>query len=153
MKEINLNRDVYGFDSFEGLPKPDIAHDHEFWKEGMYAARIEDVKAYLKCSENPNVKLIKGWFSDTLKQAEANNIKQIAFARIDCDLYHPTVECLDYLKDRLVDNAILVFDDWMFDLRVGETKAFYEWLPNSGWKFDFLLINSWVHLFLRARRE
>jgi hypothetical protein len=153
MKEVDLKRNVYGFDSFEGLPKPDTVYDTEYWKEGMYAADIEDVKERLKCSENPHVKLIKGWFSEAFKFEEAKNIKQIAFARIDCDLYHPAVECLDYLKERLADNAILVFDDWQNDLRYGETKAFYEWLPNSGWKFDFLLMNGWVHLFLRARKE
>ena len=153
MKEINLDRQVYGFDSFEGLPKPDTANDDAFFKEGMYAANIETVKEYLKCSENPHINLIKGWFSDTFKQEQAKKIDKIAFARIDCDLYHPAVECLDYLKTRLVDNGILVFDDWMYDLSKGEPKAFYEWLPKSGWNFEFLLINGWVHLFLRVRKK
>jgi hypothetical protein len=153
MKETNLERDVYGFDSFEGLPKPDYAYDAEYWKEGMYAANIDDVKKYLNCIENPHIKLIKGWFSDTFKQEEAKNIKQIAFARIDCDLYHPAVECLNYLKDRLVNNAVLVFDDWEYNLRHGEPKAFYEWLPNSGWEFDFLLLNGAARLYLRARKK
>ena len=153
MKEVQLERDVYGFDSFEGLPKPDYTYDSEFWKEGMYAADINDVKQYLKCSENPHIKLIKGWFSDIFKKDEVKNLEKIAFARIDCDLYHPAIECLDYLKERIVDNGILVFDDWSNNLRIGETKAFYEWLPNSGWEFDFLLLNGWVHLFLRARKK
>lgn len=152
-KDIHLDRYIYGFDSFEGLPKPDYAYDMEFWKEGWFDANIHDVKKYLNCNENKNVKLIKGLFADTFKQDEAQNLKQIAFARIDCDLYHPAVECLDYLKDRLVDNSILVFDDWMNNLRYGETKAFYEWLPTCGYHFDFLLLNSGMHLYLRAKRQ
>jgi len=56
-------------------------------------------------------------------------VREIALARIDCDLYAPAVECLDYLAGRLSDQSVLVFDDWTFDLAKGETRAFAEWLP------------------------
>jgi hypothetical protein len=80
------------------------------------------------------------------------DIKQVAYARIDCDLYQPTVECLDFLRDRFVDRAILVFDDWTQNLNFGETRAFFEWFPKSGLKFEFLALNGRIHLYLRVHK-
>jgi hypothetical protein len=152
IREIYLKRNIYGFDSFEGLPEPNKKYDGSYWKKGMYAANFDAVMAYMECSERPYIKLIKGWFSDSLKSKEAQEIKQVVYARIDCDLYQPTVECLEFLRDRLVDKAILVFDDWTTNLNSGETKAFFEWLPTSGLKFEFLALNGWVHLYLRVHK-
>jgi hypothetical protein len=59
---------------------------------------------------------------------------------------------LEFLRNRLVDKAILVFDDWQQNLNFGETKAFFEWLPTSGLKFEFLALNGMLHLFLRVHK-
>jgi hypothetical protein len=32
----------------------------------------------------------------------------------------------------------LVFDDWTFDPNTGETKAFFEWAPATGYRFELL---------------
>jgi len=152
IQKINLNRSIYGFDSFEGLPMPDYTVDDQCWTEGQYAANIDDVKKYLKCEEKPYIHLIKGWFSETFPTEIVQAIKKIAYARIDCDLYHPTVECLDYLKGRLVDKAILVFDDWPRRSDMGEAKAFLEWHKNSGYEFEFLALNDRHHLYCRVHK-
>ena len=57
----------------------------------------------------PFARLVKGYFKDTLPKEE---IYPIAVAHIDCDLYSSTVEVLEFLKPRLVDGALLLFDDW-----------------------------------------
>lgn len=87
-------------------------------------------------------------FSDTLKRADIQSIDGIAFARVDCDLYQPTVEVLDYFKPRLPDGAILVFDDWTWN---GETKAFAEWCRGSGLQFSFLA-STMGHYYLQVRK-
>ena len=41
--------------------------------------------------------------------------------------------------DRLVDGAILVFDDWTYRTDKGETKAFYPWAQRqTHLRFEFL---------------
>ncbi len=151
-EDLGLVRPIYGFDSFEGLPAPSAKDDLACWSEGQYAASLEAVSARLKCDERKHVSLVKGWFSNTLPQPLAQGIEQIAYARIDCDLYQPAVECLDYLQPRLSDGAILVFDDWTWNLQKGETKAFYEWTPKSGLAFEFLAYNSIGHLYLKVTK-
>ena len=86
--------------------------------------------------------MIKGWFSESFKRPEIQGIDKICYARIDSDLYQPAVECLDFLRDRLVDGAIL-----------GESKALSEWLPTSGLELEFLAYNGIVHLYLRVHKK
>jgi len=152
--KILLNRDIYGFDSFEGLSTPSRQHDLSCWHAGQYAANFDEVVKYLHADTRQDVHLIKGWFKDSLQQEQALSIKEVAYARIDCDLYQPTVECLEYLTTRLVDRAVLVFDDWTYDLNKGETKAFVEWSGrNPQFKFDFIFYGVMGHFYMRVHRN
>jgi hypothetical protein len=145
------SREIWGFDSFEGLPEPQQHLDGGIWHQGQYSAPFDEVQARLRVADRPWLRLVKGWFSDTLVAEPATGIERIAYARIDGDLYASCVDCLRYLTPRLVKGAILVFDDWQFDPGVGEPRAFGEWMAaNPGWKFEFLGMNLWAHLYLRV---
>lgn len=97
---------------------------------------------------------MKGWFSVGFKQPEVQSFDIYAFACVDCNLYEPTVECLEYLETCFVNGAILVFDDWTWNLEKGETKAFKEWVE-GGYRiqFDFLCYNCNGHLYLRVSKQ
>lgn len=145
------DRDIYGFDSFQGLSAPHPTHDVDFWKQGMYAASKKDVEQRLRTVERPRIKLVEGFFSDSLKSKQAQEIDAIAFARIDCDIYEPARQCLDYLSTRLTNNSILVFDDWTHDFEKGEGRAFAEWVPTvRHLGFQFLFMGPWDHLHIRV---
>jgi len=153
-EDLGLHRDVYGFDSFEGLPAPSPESDDPFWRAGQYLASYEEVSRRLRVDRRPSIHLVKGWFRDTLRLPETLAIKRVAYARIDSDIYESAVDCLNYLADRLSDKAILVFDDWPHRLDIGEGKAFAEWLPGvPQLTFEFLFYNTWGHLYLRAHRR
>ncbi len=145
------DRRVIGFDSFEGLSAPHPEHDISFWKKGMYSAGVMEVRKNVQADKRPRIRLIEGFFSDSLPRPESQALGPFAFARIDCDIYEPTRECLKYLAPRLSHGAILVFDDWTHDFEKGEGRAFFEWLdsvPNL--KFRFLFLGPWDHLHLRV---
>lgn len=145
-------REIHGFDSFEGLPEPG-ENDLDCWHAGQYAADYESVRANVRCAERPWIKLHKGWFKDTIPKREAQAIGEICFARIDCDLYEPTVEVLEFLTERLTDGAILAFDDWTFDLTTGETRAFDEWSQRVPFTFKLLAISGFGSIFVRVQRS
>jgi hypothetical protein len=147
----HITREVYGFDSFEGLPEPDAKNDGDAWKKGQYAHSLEYVQEVLSFEERKHLHLLKGWFSDSFKTAEAREIGEICFAKVDCDLYGPAVECLDFITGRLCDGAILMFDDWPYLATLGETKAFMEWVPRvPQYRFEFIGFINW-RIFFKVR--
>jgi hypothetical protein len=152
MDRIGMERPVLGFDSFEGLPTPSDADEGMGWEEGQFNAPLEGVSARLRLAERPHLKLIKGWFCDTIGLPEAQ-VDQIAYARVDGDLYESAVDTLSYLTGKLSDGSILVFDDWTFNPDKGETRAFFEWAPNSGYTFESLGFFSIGHLYLRVSHK
>lgn len=145
------SREFWGFDSFEGLPEPDKELNPQVWTKGMYTAPFDEVKARLQVDKRPWIKLVKGWFSDTLIQSPAVDVADVAYARVDGDLYESCVDCLRYLEPRLADGSILVFDDWQFSVNHGETRAFREWVEKGvPFRFEYLGFNMWAHLYLRV---
>jgi hypothetical protein len=146
-------RNVYGFDSFKGLPEVTAA-DLDCWAKGMYCHDMDTVGAALNVANRPWLKLIKGWFSDTLSATHAQHIMRIAYARIDCDLHASAVDCLSFLSSRLANHSILVFDDWTYNPEKGETRAFLEWLPTvPDLQFETLLDNPLGHVYMRVHRR
>lgn len=146
-----VDRKIFGFDSFQGLSKPHEQFDTSFWKEGMYAAPRQLVEANVRANERSRIRLVEGFFSASLKSAPAAELREVAFARIDCDIYEPAKQCLEFLSNRLTHGSILVFDDWPHSFDVGEGRAFAEWqssVPHL--QFKFLFMGPWDHLHLRV---
>jgi hypothetical protein len=112
---------VYGFDSFEGLP--------ENWRSGFgkgaFAGEAPQVPQ--------NVTLIKGWFEDTLPPFLASHPAPVSLLHIDCDLYSSTSFIFKCLGDRIKTGTVIVFDEyWNYPgWREHEYKAFEE-LKESG---------------------
>lgn len=128
----------YGFDSFQGLPKPDVDKDPARWREGEFSATKSEAWARIssRLGDTSNVELVEGWFNDTLPHY-GDKINEIAFIRIDCDLYQSTVDLLAFAHGRLVNGAILYFDDWTHDHRTGETRAFFEFAKRTTSQYRF----------------
>jgi tetratricopeptide (TPR) repeat protein len=150
-QRLGLARRIYGFDSFEGLSEPHPEHDSAFWKKGQYACSLEQVSKNVQAQNRPRLKLVKGFFEKSLRGADALIAKQFCYARIDCDIYQPALDCLRYLAPRLSDGAILVFDDWPHIRGLGEQRAFEEWLPEvPHLEFEFLFYGSIGHFYTRV---
>lgn len=111
------DRCVYGFDSFEGLP--------EDWYDGEAKGKYR-VEALPKV--RPNVKLIKGMFSETLGPFLQDHPEPAAFLHVDCDLYSSTRCVLDYFRGRIRVGTVILFDEYFNypGWRHGEYKAFTE---------------------------
>ena len=124
-----VNQTVYGFDSFEGLP--------EFWRDtfeqGAFAmARQPKV--------NPNVELIKGWFSDTLPGFLKAHPEKFSFVHVDSDLYSSAATILTLAEDRFQEGTVIVFDEYFNypGWQRGEHLAFREFLARTKFTFEYL---------------
>jgi hypothetical protein len=134
-KSINViaaqktDQTIYGFDSFEGLPE-----DWQFQvKAGHFAV---DALPQVE----PNVKLIKGWFNETLPGFVANLKEDVAFLHIDCDLYSSTKTIFECLGGKIKPGTIIVFDEYFNypGWQQGEFKAFQEFVRERNLKYEYI---------------
>ncbi len=150
-ERLEIMKPILGFDSFKGLSAPHPEFDSSFWEEGTYSASRQTVETNLRVAERPRIHLIEGFFADSLVTEKATAYSEIAFARIDCDIYEPSCQCLRYLANRLSHGSVLVLDDWPHRIDIGEGRAFAEWVPSvPHLKFEFLFLGTWGHLYIRV---
>jgi len=142
------SRDLYLYDTYEGMPEPTEADKDWFgnpaaWEKAavekttstpwLYAS-VEDVRGNLGRLGYPSEKLhfIQGKVEDTIP-TEAPD--QIALLRLDTDFYESTLHELKILLPRLSRNGVLIVDDyghWQ-----GSKQAVDEYL--SEWSRPILL--------------
>ncbi|MDB5191243.1 MAG: hypothetical protein JWQ96_806 [Segetibacter sp.] len=130
----NKNVTFHGFDSFEGLP--------EYWKPG-YGEGFFDLKGALPKFE-ANVVLHKGWFNETLPLFVQQNSQPLALLHVDCDLYSSTKVIFDFMKHRIIEGTIIIFDEYFNYPRwqEHEFKAFQEWIEETGYEYEYLCYNQ-----------
>ena len=107
-----LNRNIWLFDSFEGLPDPtdrdgDEAQTCGWWCHGD----LSKVKTILQklCVPESRVCIVKGWFQDTFPSAR---IQDIALLHIDADWYESVKLCLQKFYDSVQPGGFIAIDDY-----------------------------------------
>ncbi len=127
LAEGSERRMLHLFDSFQGMPEPDLAHDGEEvlrWagrlgdgslaSTGVNVASPEDVTSLIIDRigyPESSVAIHTGWFQNTLPVARPQ-IGPIALLRVDGDWYESTLVVLEYLFDLVIPRGIVVIDDY-----------------------------------------
>ncbi len=134
------NMRFFGFDSFQGLPEIqgiDKTPNDSFY-EGQFCCDKPSVARNLdqKGVDWNRTFLIEGFFSHSLTEdtKQRYHISTVAVALIDCDIYASTAQVLSFLEGILMDNSILIFDDWdcfKKDDNRGQRRAFREFLDRN----------------------
>lgn len=136
----SLNRKVYGFDWFKGLP--------EEWgpnKVGTFSTQNGRAPHF----NQDNIELVVGLFQDTLPGFLTAHPEPMAFVHIDSDIYSAASFILEHIEKRLQPGTVLAFDeliDYHCDLpednyghwRNGEYKAFLEMIERTNIKWKCL---------------
>ncbi len=122
---IEMERKLWLFDSYEGLPDPtekdfnpetgDGTGDHiRPLPKGSCLGTLEEVK-YLMFRKNnfpeDRIEFVKGWFENTVPVTK-KKIQQIAVLRIDADWYESTKCCLENLYDKVTSGGYIIVDDY-----------------------------------------
>ncbi len=121
------DRDLYLFDTYEGLPRPDETKDVDVWgnraidgwlprqtsEESSHwaEASLEDVRANILSTGYPEERLhfVKGMVERTIPDGAPPDI---ALLRLDTDWYASTKHEMEHLFPRLARNGILIIDDY-----------------------------------------
>ena len=121
------NGEVYGFDSFEGLP--------EDWRSTFGAGTF----AVDELPQVPGAELVVGWFDDTLPAFLDEHPGQVSLLHIDGDLYSSAKTVLDLCGPRLVEGSIVIFDEY-FNFpgwEQHEHRAWEEYVARTGTTFSY----------------
>jgi len=94
---------LVGFDSFNGLPEDWTRPDTKVFRAGTFACPVPDV---------PGAEIVVGHFEDTLSTAAFMHTAQpLTFLHVDCDIYSAAKTVLEWAAPRLVNGAVVVFDE------------------------------------------
>lgn len=121
---IAKNKTVYGFDSFEGLPKPSEYDTH---KEGDF--KDVNFDFLLKYFKDKNVVLIKGWSPNIFNPFLLTY--KFAFVHIDVDLYNSVMDACNFFYPRMVKGGIMLLDDYGWESTKGAKKAMDEFFADK----------------------
>jgi hypothetical protein len=131
MARIRPEREIHGFDTFEGLPAgwPGMGYDAGAFTTGGRLPRVAS-----------NVRLHKGLFDATLPVWLAGNTRPVALIHIDSDLYSSAKTVLGLLRDRIGPGLIIVFDEYFGypGWERGEHRAFHDFIRVTGLGFEYL---------------
>lgn len=123
--------EVFGFDSFEGLPEDWVLS----YRKGDFS-----LKGQLPANFPPNVTLVKGLFSETLPVFLGTHTEPVAFLHIDCDLYHSTQTIFTHLQSRIKAGTVILFDEFhnFPGWEQQEYRAFMEFIEKSRYSFEYI---------------
>jgi hypothetical protein len=154
--DLYLNENIWGFDSFEGLPE-----DWFLTKKAKEANKTRYKQSAFKVdklpSVRPNVSLVAGWFDKTLPDWIDKNSNPINILHIDCDLYSSTIYVLKILNRFIIPGTIILFDElynWKKPQNYtlweeGEWKALVEWVNTYNREFEILSRTSFQQCAIR----
>ncbi|UCF76140.1 MAG: class I SAM-dependent methyltransferase [Betaproteobacteria bacterium] len=122
---------VYGFDSFEGLPEDWTRHQ----KQGRF-----DLEGKLPKFVEPNVRLVRGWFNETLPPFLSQYAGPVRFLHVDCDLYSSAATVFTHVGARIVPGTVILFDEYFNypGWEQHEFRAFQEFVARSGLKYSYI---------------
>ena len=147
-RELGIETRAVGADSFQGLPESAAADDGD-WRPGMFWCPRPVTEWNLSRLGAPldRIRLVEGWFDDTLTDELAVEVGVIHVAMVDADTYSSTVPVLRFFDQVLDDVAWVIVDDWYsggnYDpatgdsLGLGVERAFREWIDRSSrWEYE-----------------
>lgn len=151
---------IFGFDSFEGLPKESelISENLSDWQIGAFNI-IDELKNKIQISStkegieyvsnrlasyNLYTKLIIGKYENTLNTNTCveYSITPACYIHIDCDIYISTIQVLQFLlsNNLIKNNCIIRYDDWLvpnnLQGKIGEERAHNEICEKFNLKFE-----------------
>lgn len=119
---VRKDNQVFGFDSFQGLP--------EDWRSNIPAGTF----ATEQLPDVSGAELIVGWFNDTLPNFLAEHPGTVAFLHLDADLYSSTATVLEHVGPRLRPGSVILFDEYFNypGWEKHEHRAWQEFLAKTG---------------------
>ena len=122
-KLVGTGKDLWVYDSFEGLPG-----GGEFVR-GELRASVSDVVSRFRKEGLAEPYVVKGWFSEL---TEGDMPREICFAFLDGDFYESIADSLRLVAPRMVKGGAIVIHDYRNGKLPGVRRAVEEFARSNG---------------------
>jgi len=136
------NNKLYLFDSFIGLPEDWKFENGKIWNRRR--KNSFNLKGKIPKFENNNVIIKAGWFENTIPAFVKEHKEPLGFIHIDCDIYSSTKTIFDNINELIIENTIIVFDEYYNyaneheGWKEHEYKAFQEFIEKYNRKYEYI---------------
>jgi hypothetical protein len=112
-------RNLYGFDSYEGYPIANIEDGENWIKDGkpdyqkytLAYVRQKMTDNGLSADQIADINLIKGWIPESFKIYTGEKISLI---NLDLNLYQPIIDSLNHFWDKMEIGGVILLDEYDF---------------------------------------
>jgi len=124
------NCEFIGFDSFVGFGQIKKEDENPRFQDHIFSVDEKKVlKNIEKCAKGQKMRIVKGFYQDTLKDKTTLDLKidKARVVMIDCDLKESARLALEFIKPSIQEGTIILFDDYVYfkgDKNKGEYGAF-----------------------------
>jgi hypothetical protein len=128
----NTSKDLWLFDSFEGLPEPTI--EDELIDDIFELGDMQSYAGTMKCQRSEvegrldsvgfpqnRRRIREGWINKTLATSDVPS--RVCFSYVDLDFYEPIRDALQFLHTRTPVGGVIVVDDYGFFSSGAKTAA------------------------------
>jgi len=152
----DLTRRIYGFDSFEGLPKIDKKDEGTLrgsvQQGDLASSSLEELQAVSEIYDTtrflghiPKIELIKGDATKTIPDfMKEHPHLMVSLLFLDFDLFESTKIALEHFYERMPKGSILAFDELDNPLWPGETQALLETVGIRNLKIERLDFDPYI---------
>ncbi len=125
-KRASFTSHFYAFDTFEGMPEPTGVDRQKRWIRGSNKTSLGQFQKLIAPDLHRST-LVKGLYSESLKEFSLPSGELISLAYLDCDYYSSTIQALSFVEKYMFHGTIIGFDDWncyYYDPCRGQQKHF-----------------------------
>ena len=123
----NKNKNLYLFDTFEGMPETNKKYDNFHKKNDFSDTSYENI--CFEFSKHDNVFVYKGIFPDEHGEKIQNEI--FSLVHLDVDIYKSYIDCLNFFYPKMTNGGIIILDDYLSPNCEGAKLAIDEFFANK----------------------
>lgn len=126
-RQKNVNKKLFCFDTFEGMPKTNPEFDNYHKEKDFHDTDYLFIKKTLE--KHSQTFVYKGKFPEI--NSEIVSDEKFSLAHIDVDIYQSYIDCINFIYPRMEVGGIMVFDDYNEKTCLGAKKAVDEFVKQN----------------------
>jgi len=135
LDETKSTKELFVYDSFEGLPPLSLYEVNTGWRPGTLKTTEEVLfNNFIHNNLTPPI-ITKGWFKNIPEERLPN---EISFAFLDGDFYDSIFDSLTKIYDKVTDGGYIIFHDYERNDLPGVKGAIDTFFANRGESFNII---------------